>query len=42
LAITQLERAIQEMEKNGEDAIANVEAAKQVDDLLRKIKGEPS
>lgn len=40
LALTQVDRAMKEMEEKGEDVVANVEAQRQVEDLLKKIKGE--
>jgi soluble cytochrome b562 len=40
LAITQVDRAMKEMEEKGEDSIQNAEAAAQVEALLRKVKGE--
>ena len=42
LAITQVDRALKEMAEKGEDIMANAEAEKQVEDLLKKIKGEVS
>ncbi|PWT87989.1 MAG: hypothetical protein C5B54_11360 [Acidobacteria bacterium] len=42
LAITQIERSLKEMEEKSDEAPANVEAQAQVDDLLRKIKGDVS
>jgi hypothetical protein len=40
VAITQVERAMKDMEEKGEDAVANVEAQQQVEDLLKRIKGD--
>lgn len=40
IAITQMDRALKDMAEKGEDAIANEEATRQVEDLLKKIKGE--
>lgn len=40
IAITQLDRAIQDMEKENEDLAPAHEAQEQVEALLKKIKGE--
>lgn len=40
VAITQVERAMKDMEEKGEDAVAHVEAQQQVEDLLKRIKGD--
>lgn len=40
LAITQLERAIVDMEKENEDLAASTEAAQQVEELLKQVKGD--
>lgn len=40
IAITQVERAIVEMEKEDENIEANHEAQEQVEQLLKKIKGD--
>jgi repressor of nif and glnA expression len=42
VAITQVERAMKDMEEKGEESLANKEAEQQVEDLLKKIKGEPT
>jgi hypothetical protein len=42
IAITQVDRALKEMADKGVDTIANEEAAKQVEDLMKKLKGEAS
>lgn len=40
VAITQLDRALEDMRREDENVEASQEAQEQVDELLRKIKGE--